>query len=262
MTVDARSLRKRASSKGPPYVHSFRPSEIVLPSSDLARFFLPARACRPVLSEKELKEPTEVDLAFSVKNEDPSVQDQGQGSGPSIDLETKNEGELEIQEVRVIGRRKEGEDVDFSRDESLELPMKEVQNGPKLRFDLPQGTYEDIELHLKLANEGNGAVRYEGRRIKKPVNGPSEATPFRLIIEEEKTIECQVDPSSGTYPIELRKGDPRRIDVELRPKKMVRRSSSGIVEKGGCRSERRATDDPGRKRGERLHSLEGSGADR
>ena len=181
--------------------------------------------------KKELKEPTEVDVGFSVKNEDPSLQDQGQGKGPSIDLETKNIGELSIQEVRVIGRRKEGEDVDFSREESIDLPIKEVQNGPKVRFDLPQGTYENIELRLKLANDGNGAIRYEGRRIEKPVHGPSQATPFRLIIEDEKTIECQVDPSNGKYPVELRNGDPRRIEVKLRTEKWFQDVPPGLWKK-------------------------------
>lgn len=210
----------------------------------LARLLLliaPIGLIAPACQKEELKEPSEVDLGFQVENEDPSIQGQGQGqgNGSSIELRTKNEGELSIQEVRLIGTRKEGEDVDFSREESVELPIKDVRNGPKVRFDLPQGTYEDMKLRFELAKDGKGGVQYEGERIMKKGNGPAQATPFRLIIEEEKSIECKVDPSNGQGTIELRKGEPRKIEVKVRPAKWFEKTPPGlwrnakVVPKGG-----------------------------
>lgn len=192
-----------------PSVHTYHPLERFFPAI-LFLLFLVVSSCE----KEDLKEPTRVDITFQVKEGEASLA--GNGGGPPVSIEA-NEGEMAIEKIRVIGERKEGKDVDFVREEGLEISLEDEDHeaGPKTYFDIPQGTYEDLQLLLTLSRNGEEVLELEGMRIQDPPSGPAQATPFRLMVEDDQELGCSVGSPSGKDRVELKKEEDRTIQVKI-----------------------------------------------
>ncbi|MFB6257666.1 MAG: hypothetical protein ABEH38_03150 [Flavobacteriales bacterium] len=160
-----------------------------------------------------LKKPTKVDVAYQVEDDVENPSGNGGRPGPPVSLAFFG-GQLNIEKTRIIGVRKNADNIDFTREKHFSLSLDDGDKGKKVRFDLPQGTYKVLKLRLKLWNkDGNGTLRCTGERIQEPVGGPAQATPFRLKIKKEKVVECDLLSSGGK--VELQKGTPRTIEVKV-----------------------------------------------
>ncbi len=209
--VDHRHIRKKFPSLKKRVLGALSPFMLLL-----------AMGCSP---DEDLKKPTEVGVAFKVDDHASEPQGNSGNASPQVSLDLK-EGKIQVEKIRVIGKRKKGKDVDFERDKKIQLPIEDKDLGTQLLFDLPQGSYEKLKLRLTLEGD-NEVVKCIGERIQHFNNQASKATPFRLTIEKKRIVECEVDPKKGKDHVELQKGNPRTIRVMVRPGKWFQGMGQG-----------------------------------
>lgn len=185
-----------------------------------------------------MKQPTPVDLHFDVEHESYSSEyedRQKDGRGPWEDGETSftvlpQSGSLNIRSIRVIGKRQEGENVDFLREERSELSLEENASGNNFRFDLPEGYYEEMEVEFRLGSPDRSALVCIGEYSTERMDGTTEATPFRLDIKEEMTLNLEVETKGGAGSFELIEGKPRHLQVRMHTREWYTGASSSLWE--------------------------------
>lgn len=176
--------------------------------------------------KEEMKKPTRVGITFNVQTDEVDVDTGGRSrltSGLSLSI---NSGKMYIKSIRIIGERAKGKDVDFVREERIEVPIQDGTTGEKTYFELPQGSYGSLRMELRLGKEGGSKVlECSGERKIDPPAGPLEATPFRLTCEEERTVKISVVQGSS---LELKKGDPRTLQVQVKTGEWFRGIDKGL----------------------------------
>lgn len=194
------------------------------------------RSCRPLFhcvplivlflfscGKEELKEPTRVDFEFEA---DPQVgrvaESNGQGgNGNQVHELDVSDGTMYLKEIRVMGKRKEGEDVDFEREEVIEVPLDGSGKG-RTYFDLPQGDYEEISLELTIAKDQGPSVMLEGNYTRDMPNQSPQTALLDFSMEKKKIVKLEVEDRNGNEKFELRKGSDHRIRVGIELKKWFR----------------------------------------
>lgn len=161
------------------------------------------------------KKPTRVTVRFEVqKDEIKKGADNGGGQGNSPQLSLAfTSGKMYFKSIRLIGERENGKDVDFLREEQLQVPIEEGVTDEKTYFELPQGSYASLKMELRYGRKGGGKVlECKGERKIDPHNSPLEATPFRLKVQEERIVKLSVLKGPN---LELKKGDPQNIQLKV-----------------------------------------------
>ncbi len=156
----------------------------------------------------ELKKPTRVRIRFKVDDQVTAPSgNNGQGNAAPFSLKV-NGGTISIDRIRIKGERKGAENVDFAREDEIDIPIEKGTAEERTYFELPQGTYQDLSISLRL--QGAPAISCKGERIEK---APNKATSFHLSVKEKRTVKSSV-VSKGS--VELDKDRPRTIEVELK----------------------------------------------
>ncbi len=69
-----------------------------------------------------------------------------------------NDGYIYIKEIKFSGDRKQGEDVYFNRDFGNESKANFITSSTFVDFDIPQGTYTDIEIEIEACEHSGEEV--------------------------------------------------------------------------------------------------------
>ncbi len=187
----------------------------------LGKRVLPLFLCALFLvacQKDKLKKPTRIGIEFRVDDHGPTMSGNGSRPGPPISLNLQD-GRVKVQKLRIIGDRKEGDDVDFEREKDISVPIGDLTTGTKDRFDLPQGSYQDLKVRMTLGDPDDNTVICEGERVQHLTGGQTDATPFRLVLKEQMVVECPVKTASSSERIQLQKDQDRKIRIFLRPGK-------------------------------------------
>jgi hypothetical protein len=174
-------------------------------------FLLLFYSCR----KDELTLPARVVFAFELIAHEDGAHLKG---GPPSNLPgriTVNQGSLTIGSVEFDGRRDEGRDVFFVSD--LRQPiLVDLENGTSsapLNFDIPQGIYNIIEIHLDLGGDDMLPLVLEGKINQ----GTPNEMPIRFEHNIREKFRIKAEPGQGSKVV-LRKDTPSnaRIIVDSR----------------------------------------------
>lgn len=178
----------------------------------------------------ELKQPTPVQFYFDVEHEAYSSEygtQEKDGRDPWEDGGNDDEdgvtsfnvipqdGKMNLRSVRLLGSRKEGDDVDFERKMKRRFSLDGGNSGKKLRFDLPEGTYTELNVELVFGGGGRKALVSEGKYETQREDGPTEATPLRFSVEKEKVVDLEARTKGGGAGFELKEGKTRDIQIQM-----------------------------------------------
>ncbi len=92
--------------------------------------------------KKELNEPLQVKMDLSVESEEEDTP------------EMMQEGTMKMEEMTIVGKRKQGEEVRVSlqKKRNFDLAMEDID--PAVSFDLPEGIYTRLRLDYEMASKG------------------------------------------------------------------------------------------------------------
>lgn len=85
-----------------------------------------------------------------------------QSSG-SIDF---NDGSISISEIQFSSSRKQAEDVEFERVEAVTVNIPSGSFNSPVSFEIPQGTYTQMKLNLKIKNDSGSNIFLKGNYMK------------------------------------------------------------------------------------------------
>lgn len=97
---------------------------------------------------KKWKKPVHIDVQFEVADMNPGT------TGVANSLEFLS-GHMKLNEVNVIGDRKQAESIDFTSTTSGTFEFNSPTTGNFLDLDIPQGTYTNFEVLMEIG-QGNG----------------------------------------------------------------------------------------------------------
>lgn len=226
-TMVDRSFRK---------VFFFRPSRLV----GFFCFAFLLLGCK----KDELKRPTPVRFYFDVEHEaysseydaqekdarDPWEDGGGDEDGETTFSVTPQYVNVNLRSIRLLGSRKEGDDVDFKRTVNRSISLEEGRGGERLRFDLPEGTYTKLNVEIRFGGGGQNALACEGRYETQREGGPAEATPFRFLTEEERIVSLEVRTKDGSRGFELKEGKVRGIQIHMETLNWYKELSTNLWE--------------------------------
>jgi hypothetical protein len=116
-----------------------------------------------------------------------------------------NKGTLMIRSVEFDGRREEGRDVYFISDlrDPLIVNLETVTGNQELSFDIPQGVYNMIDIHLHPGGSTAPPLVLEGTISR----GAAHVIPVRFELDIYEKLRIRAEPS-GLDKIVLRKDIP------------------------------------------------------
>ncbi len=166
----------------------------------------------------ELTLPAEVNFEFEfIAHEDGII-----GNGPkklSSNLQQPpgkieiDQGTLVIESIVFDGRRQEGEDVFFTSDlsEPVVVNLQTEESNKPLKFDIPQGIYNRIEIDIELDGNNKLPLVLEGNFKK----GPLEEFPVRFEYDISEKIRVRAKPAGNIDNIVLKKDTPSIAKVRV-----------------------------------------------
>ncbi|PLX23701.1 MAG: hypothetical protein C0597_00685 [Marinilabiliales bacterium] len=114
----------------------------------------------------DITQPVEVEFEFSMESFHMEG-DSKAASGFDVD-----EGTIIISEIQFDGRRNQGEDYYFTSDFNSPL-MAQMHNrvmNQNVSYDVPQGIYDRIDIHLSLGDSAQFALQLQGRFQRGPLD--------------------------------------------------------------------------------------------
>jgi hypothetical protein len=154
---------------------------------------------------KKWKKPAAVSYQFRLKE------------NSSSGLVNFTEGLVRVSNMKFYGDRKQGQkhvEMAKSFDPALVIPLSLTPTSTDIQFDIPQGTYHEIEMEASLSGQmGIGAsVVIQGYYIKN--NTP---VPVKFEYYSSRTIKAAAHNSSGDPEIVLIEDQPASATVLLNP---------------------------------------------
>ena len=151
----------------------------------------------------ELTLPAEVEFKFGML---PYVINDSNQETSSERYYSIDKGTLVIDAIEFDGKRRDGKDVYFVSNFSSQLiaNLKEEKTNFDVRFDIPQGVYDRIDITLYLSNSIKSPLVLEGRmQAAEPTQTPvrfeynfSEQLEIRTIARSDQTIVLRKDKLS------------------------------------------------------------------
>src|ERR1051325_5081131 len=152
---------------------------------------------------KKWKEPTQVTFRAQLANS---------GSGPVH----FTSGSIVLDKVTFTGEREQGENhVNIEKPfEPVQLPLENNSSGYGVSLDVPQGTYNDIDITIETNSQLNGScILLTGYYINS--NNDSICVQFNFKASDQYKIKAK--PSGGKSEIVLVSGDPTSCVIMADP---------------------------------------------
>ena len=121
-----------------------------------------------------------------------------------------------ITDIIIEGIREQGDDVyeTIPFDPPLEIKLDEHQTTSQdLSFDIPQGIYKNIELHLFLGTEKKPALEFIGEVT--PGNSPTVTFNYQFIKQREITVRARRKETRPSDEIVLNKDQREQASLTL-----------------------------------------------
>lgn len=153
---------------------------------------------------KKWKEPTHISSIFLLSN-------------PNSGLVKIVSGNIVINELDFNGTRKQGtKNVSFVKnyDGGLTIPLVSSKTSSDILFDIPQGTYTEMNFKIKLKDfNNNPSITLNGTYI----NTLSVSVPLIFNLNADENIETAPRSSNGGTEIILIENKPAQVNIDLNP---------------------------------------------
>lgn len=155
---------------------------------------------------EDYTEPVEVDFEFSM-----DLFQMSDGAKQGLFEITK--GSMVVQSIELDGRRDQGGDYFFTS--GFSTPLKaELHNkttNQKVKYDIPQGIYNRIELNFSLGTESENSLQFEGRFQR----GPMEEIPVVFEYSFQEQVRIKARNGQGSDQIVISKDKPLKAKVKV-----------------------------------------------
>jgi hypothetical protein len=164
-----------------------------------------------------------IDIMFSI-----TINPQGSNGGPG-DLTFSN-GYIKLDNITIAGELENADNFSFYREfpGGLEVPFLQTTDMSELKFTLPQGKYNKLEISFETSDNNNGDnLLVEGIFV---YNNPNKDPAVVLLsVETPKTIEIDVTNEAGDKSFELISGEFQNPEIVLNPQFWFKNITASIM---------------------------------
>lgn len=154
---------------------------------------------------KKWKEPGEVAIVFQTNGFENGTAD----SHGEFDF---HDGFFKVTEIQLVGSRVQAEDVAFTQTINEDFIFNQADGAYLAYFQLPQGTYSELNVELTLGNSNNDqSIQLDGIYV-----GPTnQEDTLQLSSSLQSVIRIQADENDGTPEVVIVAETSRRLNITL-----------------------------------------------